>query len=618
MRPLSLLSVLSLVLSAARGRRRPTGFRRARPALEALEDRWVPTTPQILSVSGGFADGQAVQLSGSSFGTKAFAKPLLYANFEDGLAPSSLGRLTAWDGVQSMVASNDGYGGTHGAMASDGSGNWTMLVKSTDPYWTQDGQRFYIFKNVRQNFTITDDSQNYKIWRAWHDPTGTYPNIYIASNNGRVYVEPGSGGSQDTGFWAPRSATRVGTTDWMSQEVIVQASSGVGLKDGTLVLRNNNQEAASGTIMTRPSVASDLMALNYVVHGVIANPGSWTPAWSTQNRMWVDNVYVDTTWSRVVLGDASTYPACQTLAVQPPSAWSDSGITVTAQTAGFAPGSQAYVYVFDAAGNVNATGFAVSVGSAAPPLLPTLTIDDVKVAEGSNGGTTPVTFTVRLSAASSQPVTVSYATANGSAVAGEDYTAASGSVTFNPGETSRTITVLVAADTEVEPDETFYINLSSPAQASIADGQGMGTILNDDTPASGATKLAVASVSASGDDGNVPANTLDGDLGTRWSAKGDGQWIQYDLGAVVTVSRVQIAFYLGDQRTQAFDILVSTDGTSWATAFSGQSSGTTTGLQSFDFAASPARYVRIVGHGNSQSAWNSLTEVAIWGWPWAI
>src|SRR4051812_39438959 len=94
--------------SHVRGRRPLWGFK---PQVEALESRWVPTTPQILSVSGGFTEGQAVQISGSSFGTKEFAKPLLYANFENGVAPSSLGRLTAWDGIQSMGVSTEGYGG---------------------------------------------------------------------------------------------------------------------------------------------------------------------------------------------------------------------------------------------------------------------------------------------------------------------------------------------------------------------------------------------------------------------------------------------------------------------------------------------------------------------------
>lgn len=134
------------------------------------------------------------------------------------------------------------------------------------------------------------------------------------------------------------------------------------------------------------------------------------------------------------------------------------------------------------------------------------------------------------------------------------------------------------------------------------------------TPGSSAQKLAVVAVTASGDDGNVPANTLDGDLGTRWSANGDGQWIQYDLGAVKTVAYVKIAFYKGDQRVAFFDILVSTNGSSWTQVYSGQSSGTTNALQTFDFGDVAARYVRIVGHGNTQNSWHSLTEVEIYGY----
>src|SRR5437899_452355 len=69
-----------------------------------------------------------------------------------------------------------------------------------------------------------------------------------------------------------------------------------------------------------------------------------------------------------------------------------------------------------------------------------------------------------------------------------------------------------------------------------------------------ADKLPVAGVSASADDGNVPANTLDGSLATRWSASGDGQWIRYDLGSSKTVGSLKIAWYQGDQRTSSFDV----------------------------------------------------------------
>jgi len=112
--------------------------------------------------------------------------------------------------------------------------------------------------------------------------------------------------------------------------------------------------------------------------------------------------------------------------------------------------------------------------------LPSISINDVSVAEG-NTGTTNAVFTVTLSPASGQTVTLNYSTANGSATAGSDYVATSGTLTFNPGDTTKTITVLVNGDTVVEANEDFFVNLSNVVNATIADGQGLGTIINDDT-----------------------------------------------------------------------------------------------------------------------------------------
>jgi hypothetical protein len=126
--------------------------------------------------------------------------------------------------------------------------------------------------------------------------------------------------------------------------------------------------------------------------------------------------------------------------------------------------------------------------------------------------------------------------------------------------------------------------------------------------------IAGSAVTASAHDGNVPANTVDGSLSTRWSANGDGQWIRYDLGATRTVSYVKIAFYNGNTRTSTFDIQTSDSSSGpWTTRSSRTSSGTTTALETFDFTDVSARYVRILGHGNSQNTWNSYTEVEVWG-----
>src|SRR5207302_317230 len=80
----------------------------------------------------------------------------------------------------------------------------------------------------------------------------------------------------------------------------------------------------------------------------------------------------------------------------------------------------------------------------------------------SSSGTTSAVFTVSLSMASMQSITVNYTTADGTAIAGGDYQAASGTLTFNPGETSKTITVLVNGDAAFDPAETFFVSLSNP------------------------------------------------------------------------------------------------------------------------------------------------------------
>src|SRR5262249_26424971 len=112
--------------------------------------------------------------------------------------------------------------------------------------------------------------------------------------------------------------------------------------------------------------------------------------------------------------------------------------------------------------------------------LPALSIDDVSVVEGDSG-TRNAVFTVTLSPSSQQTVTVAFATADGTAtVASGDYQGASGTLTFSPGDTTKTITVVVNGETLNEVDETFVVNLSDTVNATITTTQGVGTPLNDD------------------------------------------------------------------------------------------------------------------------------------------
>jgi CSLREA domain-containing protein len=112
---------------------------------------------------------------------------------------------------------------------------------------------------------------------------------------------------------------------------------------------------------------------------------------------------------------------------------------------------------------------------------PAITINDANITEG-NAGTKTLTFTVSLSKASGQTITVNYATADGIARSTSDYVTKSGTLSFAPGSAlTRTISITINGDTLIEGDETLYVILSGAVNASLGRGRGVGTIINDDS-----------------------------------------------------------------------------------------------------------------------------------------
>jgi Calx-beta domain len=140
-------------------------------------------------------------------------------------------------------------------------------------------------------------------------------------------------------------------------------------------------------------------------------------------------------------------------------------------TTGFTGTVPAFTYTVSS-GGVTETG-SINVN-----VRPEISINDVAVVENVAGGL--ATFTVTLSAASAQTITVLYNTSNGTAVQPGDYTSSTGTVTFLPGQTTQTITVPIINDTTDESNETFYVNLVTPTNATISDSLGVGTIIDND------------------------------------------------------------------------------------------------------------------------------------------
>ncbi|HEY6189226.1 MAG TPA: Calx-beta domain-containing protein [Pyrinomonadaceae bacterium] len=134
----------------------------------------------------------------------------------------------------------------------------------------------------------------------------------------------------------------------------------------------------------------------------------------------------------------------------------------------------------DYSGDVNFNASTATLtGGQVVTTQPSLLINDAQVTEG-NGGTTNAVFTVTLAQASNLTVKVDFSTADSTAKAGTDYQASSGTLTFAPGDLTKTITVTVNGNTINEPDKTFFVNLTNPQNAALNDAQGTGTIVNDD------------------------------------------------------------------------------------------------------------------------------------------
>jgi hypothetical protein len=106
----------------------------------------------------------------------------------------------------------------------------------------------------------------------------------------------------------------------------------------------------------------------------------------------------------------------------------------------------------------------------------------------------------------------------------------------------------------------------------------------------------------------LPTYARDNDLATRWSNSGLPLWIEYSIGTSRSICYVDIAWYRGDLRIYSFTISVSTDGVNYKNVFSGQSSGTTSGFERYNFPDTYAKYVRITITGNSENNYASIKE----------
>jgi hypothetical protein len=320
------------------------------------------TAPTIFSAPQSISHGQSIVISGSEFGTKSPAKPFLWAPFEGSLNPSNLGIKTAWSGNENMTyAAGEGINGTGASKGIVNSPPWTLAIDSNGFYWNGLSQKTYVYRKTKENFSTA--GYNWKILRAWR-AIGQLPDFYIHPN----MASGAEGVSPQTSNWFQDASTARGSANvWRTEEFIQQANSATSLSDGIVQWITNGlltfYVPYSGHTW-KINDGSGLMSLLLPVHGVIAN--ATVPSGGTH---WADDVYVDNTWARVMIGDQPTFAASTHREIQIPQTWSNDGtsIGIIVNQGTFANGNSAYLFVIDANGNVSAGKQITFVNSTGAP-----------------------------------------------------------------------------------------------------------------------------------------------------------------------------------------------------------------------------------------------------------
>ena len=320
--------------------------------------------PSISGVSGTIVDGQSVTISGSGFGIKMDAAPILWENFDSGTNGQAIGGWNGWvkySGVNGGYLSNSSvYSGTLSAY------NRITGPSATDPI-TDSGfntSNFFfeptdeLYYSYVAKFVSTGDSYGVDKWGR----SNCAPNLYNGPGDmtiqfGQVTFNTGTATNDvliaDGGLskWVQ---TRY--SDWTRHEMYKKLST-PGVADGMAQFKLGYTVRTYSNIVTREEGFS-FQITNIILGLMFANSRN-----DGDHRMYVDDVYVDNTRARVEVCFGDTWDNRGNCDIQIPSAWSATSNTITINQGSFSDGDSAYLYVVDENGEVNETGYPITFSS---------------------------------------------------------------------------------------------------------------------------------------------------------------------------------------------------------------------------------------------------------------
>ena len=412
------------------------------------------------------------------------AGTVMVKDINPGTASATPNNITVFAGTL-LFAANDGTNGIE-LWRSDGTEGGTALVEDINFSFAASSSPANLTVAGGMVLFAANGGSGSELWRTDGTEAGTQ--LVKEINPGSAASSPGSFAVTGGLVYFSANNGSKGSEPWRTD----------GTEAGTTLLEDINPgSAGSAPASLTPALGTVLFAANDGTTGI----EPWRLAPPKQGPVAVDDAYSigeDTALAVPapgVLGndtDGNGDTLSARSASDPPNgtvALSTDGSFLYTPDAGFV-GTDTFTYVADDGDAGTDAGLVtISVEAAAP----VVSVGDVSVAEG-DGGTRTAVFSLSLSEPSASTVTVAYATADGTASAPGDYTAKSGTVSIAPGVAKASVKVAIAGDGTDESDESFTVELSVPTGATLGDGTGGGTIVDDDPRTITGRRLAIGDV----------------------------------------------------------------------------------------------------------------------------
>lgn len=311
--------------------------------------------PTISSISGGLRHGGSLTISGMDFGDKSPAKPIFWADFENDLNPTSLGQLQRWGRINSKIQlsklitpRNSNQSARWNAGWDAG---WPPISDAAEFVMFGKFEKIYIYAKRYYDYDLRCcGGVNHKTFRFW--------TLQPSNNNmhtGYHHLRGGDGrtGCEGTATFTHWHDDELPDHQWLTQEVIYKTGS-INGNDGVYRLFQNGKTITDRSDHRMRTTAQPIMYEQFGLQDDISNETKVRDNW----WIYYDDIYMDNTWARVMIGDATTLAASRTREIQIPATWSNTEITIQVNQGALPTlkGSY-YLYVVNSQGHVNQRGY---------------------------------------------------------------------------------------------------------------------------------------------------------------------------------------------------------------------------------------------------------------------